>query len=547
MKPLLLFAVCAAAFAQTSVPRYGVFEASFTATGNYANPYTEASADAVFELPNGASWRAPLFWDGGQTWRVRVSPPTLGRWSYRVLSGDGGLNGRTGQFTCVESTSPGGIRVSARWPSHFERQSGAPFWFLGDTAWAYVTDIPEEKHDRAKAEEFVKTRAAQGFNAIHIMLLSEGGDGNSGGPPWNDIAAERLNPAYFHEADRRIAFANGQGLTVGIAIAWGDKGRGEKYPWRKIPNPEARKRYARYATARFAAYDSYFLVSGEWHGELRTRTGESEENVFREFVDLGNAVAAADPHRRMIGIHPMNAHGSVREFASAPWMSFADYQQNYQRLHYRTVLSRSLRGPVVNSEYAYFLRDQDEDGQTDKANSYTVEDIRFSSWDVAMGGGYLVNGFGSTYFGGRRHPGPFDLNPAKNGVWETQIGHIKKFFERTEWWKLIPADEALSSATPRGEDRRAPITVGQAGTQQRPPAATYWALADPGREYAIYVRGVSGPVKLELAARERKYRIRTFNPRTGDFSAASEQVVKNAYEFRPPDANDWLAWLEAID
>jgi hypothetical protein len=33
----------------------------------------------------------------------------------------------------------------------------------------------------------------------------------------------------------------------------------------------------------------------------------------------------ADAKNRMIGIHPMTEHGSVREFNTAPWMSFADY------------------------------------------------------------------------------------------------------------------------------------------------------------------------------------------------------------------------------
>ena len=45
----------------------------------------------------------------------------------------------------------------------------------------------------------------------------------------------------------------------------------------------------------------------------------------------------------MIAIHPMTAHGSVREFNAAQWMAFGDYQQNYRDLHARVLESRTPR------------------------------------------------------------------------------------------------------------------------------------------------------------------------------------------------------------
>jgi hypothetical protein len=209
-----------------------------------------------------------------------------------------------------------------------QRQNGERFWFLGDTAWTYFTDSPEDNHYRAQTEHYAQARAAQGFNAIHCMLLSEQGTGNNGGPPFPAIEKEELNPAYWQEANRRLAFANAQGLTVGLVLAWGDKRGREAFPWRRFPSVEARKRYARYVAARCSAFDVYFLVSGKWHAEIRTRVGADPEAVFREFVEIGAALDEAEPHGRMIGIHPMTGHGSVREFRVAPWMSFGDYQQN---------------------------------------------------------------------------------------------------------------------------------------------------------------------------------------------------------------------------
>ncbi|MGH9628506.1 MAG: DUF4038 domain-containing protein, partial [Bryobacteraceae bacterium] len=367
--------------AQEQVGRYVIFEAVFEASNVPSNPYVDMTAEAVFTRPDGAKWTIPLFWDGGKTWKVRVSPDVTGKWSYEVRADDPGLNTRSGSVECVESKLAGGLEVMESRSSHFQRQDGSPIWFMGDTAWGYFTDSSENKHHRPQAEQYARTRASQGFNVIHSMLLSEQGAGNQNGKPFDDIGAQKINPGYWQEVDERLAFANRQGLTVGLALAWGDKRKVEPFAWRRFPNVEARRRCARYIAARYSAYDVYFLVAGEWHAEIRTRDNVTEEQVFREFVELGDTLAAADPHDRMIGIHPMTRHGSVREFAPAKWMSFGDYQQNYRKLHEQILLSRYLQGPVVNSEYGYHLRDADGDGKPDKDNSFTTDDMRFASWD----------------------------------------------------------------------------------------------------------------------------------------------------------------------
>ncbi len=531
--------------AAPAVGLYEIHEAVFEAAAQPPNPYTAIRAAAHVFAPDRVR-TIPLFWDGGKTWKLRLSPDAPGVWSYRIESNDAGLDGKTGRFTAVPSSKSGGVRVSARWPSHFERQNGEPFWFMGDTAWGYFIDNPAKKHFRAQAEAYARVRGSQGFNAIHCMLLSEEGDSNNGGPPFTDIAAEQINPAYWREVDHRLAFANRQGLTVGLALAWGDKRKKEPYAWSRFPSTEARKRYARYIAARYSAFDVYFLVSGEWHAEIRTRPNATEEQLFHEFVEIGDVLAASDPHGRMCGIHPMTRHGSVREFASAAWMSFADYQQHYRNLHATALLSRKMRGPVVNSEYGYFLRDANADGIPDKDNSYSADDMRHASWDIVMAGAYLVTGFGTTYFAGHRDPGPFNADAPKDRVWAQQMGHIKKFFQELEWWRLSPADELLSSKAERTGDFIDAAPAGSQKTRVHPPKVVYWSMAAPGEIYVLYVRGTTEPVNLDLAAHTRFYRIRQYNPRTGEYAilAASSRLAQ--YTYKAPDTQDWVVLLEAV-
>jgi hypothetical protein len=519
--------------------RFAPHEVALTAAGQYANPYTELTADAELTPPDAGAkpWRVPLFWDGGSAWKFRVAPDRLGVWKWRVTSRDQGLNGKTGSLEVVAGQRAGSIRPMTGFPTHFERQDARPFWFLGDTAWALYTDKAEEKHDRAAALAYIDARAGQGINVLHSMLLSEAGWGNQGGKPWEDLSAEKLNPGYWQEVDLRLAHANSRGVVCGLALAWGDKRKQEPFAWRMFPSVEARKRYAQYIAARYAAYDVYFIVSGEWHGEVRTRPSTNEA-VRQEFIEIGDALAAADPHDRMVAIHPMTAQGSVREFGVAKWMAFGDYQQNYHDLHGRVLESLKLNKPVVNSEYGYFLRDQSGDGVPDKDNSTSASAMRHATWDIVMAGGYVVTGFGTTYFGGNRDPGPFDLDAKKNDVWEAQLGHLKQAFAPLPWWKLKSHDELLACEAPRGEE-------GKEFERTIPPATTYWCLAEPGRQYVVYARGLTTPVKLALEASSGPLTAVQLNPRSGERKELGAISSRDRFEFRPPDAEDWVVILRA--
>ncbi len=538
--------------AMRPVPCFAVHEVAFTAAGTYANPYVQLSADATLVEPDGHTTRqVPLFWDGGQTWRFRFAPDRPGAWRWTVKSADRGLDGQSGAFECIPSKLRGSLQPRADASHHFQYQNGEHMWFLGDTAWAYGCDSTEEKHDRAAAERYATNRARQGFNAIHLMLLAEIGWGNRNGPPWHDIAAEKINPDYFREIDERIAFANQQGLVTGLAIAWANKGRNEPYSWGRMPGMPARERYARYATARYSAYQVYFLVAGEWDSEAR-REGQTEAAARQQFIRLGDVVRASDPHHRMIGIHTtMKQAGSTRDFnRDASWMDFGDYQQNYTELHGKILRSRVFAKPVINGEYAYWLRDANGDGIVDKPHSYTLDDIRAATWDIVMAGGYVVAGFGSTYLGGARHVATFLPDDPRNEPWLAQLGHIKMFFSGLDYAQLEPHDELIGSAAARTADRGTrPNTNDVQPGNTRVPATTYWCLANPGKTYVVYVRGTTQPVTLELAAASaHRWQAERFDPRTGARQAVTAPATgASSYKFTPPDAQDWLVVLRAGD
>ncbi len=537
-----LTALNTSVIAGQTVDRFGFFEASFKATGRYANPYTDSKASAVIRRPDGTKRTLDLFWDGADTWKIRISPDLVGRWRFKVRSADEGLDGQTGQFTCVKSQRKGSIQPMPGFSHHFAYQDGTPFLFWADTAWALYQDEVSEKLNREAVCHYIDERAGQGINVMHSMLLQEAGWGNNGGDPFESMAKETLNPAYWQEIDLRLRYLNDKGIIGGLVPAWGDKRKKEPFAWRLLPGVEARKRYARYIASRYGAYDVYFIVSGEWHAEIRTRANVTEQEIRTEFIEIGNALHESDAHKRMVGIHPMTQHGSVREFNQAAWMSFADYQQNYRQLHARVLESLAHEGPVVNSEYGYFLRDSNFDGVVDKNNSMTADSMRHATWDIVMAGGYPVTGYGTTYMGGNRDKGPFNVDDPRNDIWERQYHVPQRFLSALDWWKLQPHDELISSTTPRSSDRN--VRVGSRKLLC-PPKTTYWLLAERGKHYVAYVRGLKDKVTIDLGPGVASVRAASLlDPQTGESKSISQKTIRqNRFEWSPPDTGDWVLHL----
>ena len=103
-------------------------ELTFTAARSFANPYTEVTVWVDLAGPDFKK-RVYGFWDGGQTFRVRVVATAPGNWTWRSGStpADQGLAGKSGSF---DGRAPGPrtrssrircARVSAR-----DRQSACP-------------------------------------------------------------------------------------------------------------------------------------------------------------------------------------------------------------------------------------------------------------------------------------------------------------------------------------------------------------------------------------------------------------------------------------
>lgn len=506
-----LLASAATAMAQ-DVPVYGVFEATFTHNGNYSNPYASVSATASFKGPDGATRTIPLFWDGGTTWRVRFSPHLVGTWTWSSSSSDAGLNGKSGSFRCVASTNKGGIRARASAPYHMEHQDGTPFFWFGDTMWRASLMDSAENLNRTTFFHYVDVRAAQGFNYIHANF-GESSAVNEGGSLWDGTPGQKVRPSHFQEIDTRIQYMNAKGITVGYMLAWAQD-------WDDYGQTE-RLRYARYCVARYSAYNVVFIVSGEYNESL----------TAADYRAIAQEIENNDPHRRLTAIH---GTGSVELFADEAWMDFGDYQQVYRApndteataaqrrdLHNALLAARDHNKPVVNAEYGYYLRDANGDGNVDKPHSHTRRSFRRASWVLAMAGGYFVTGFGTTYSGGNRDPGPFDVDAPKNDDAEADLVNLRNFFTSFSWWKLNPRNSLV--AVPSGYG---------------------YCLADIGQTYVVFTEETASASLSLGGAAPSTYSVRRYDPRSGSMTSLGDYSGSGPISLTSPDSQDWAYLIE---
>jgi len=101
-------------------------------------------------------------------------------------------------------------------------EDGAPFFWLGDTAWELFHRL-----NREEARLYFADRAARRFSVIQAVVLAEL-DGLAATNAYGDlplIDGDPLRPveAYFRLVDDYVAMAAHYGLYVGLLPTWGDK------------------------------------------------------------------------------------------------------------------------------------------------------------------------------------------------------------------------------------------------------------------------------------------------------------------------------------
>ena len=86
-----------------------VLEITLESSRAYDNPYREIELDLQLTDPAGQEKIIPGYWDGDDRWKVRLSCPNAGKYTFRTICSDqdnDGLGGKTGSISIKPYDGP---------------------------------------------------------------------------------------------------------------------------------------------------------------------------------------------------------------------------------------------------------------------------------------------------------------------------------------------------------------------------------------------------------------------------------------------------------
>lgn len=524
----------------STIPRWGLFEATFTSSRAYANPLQDAGLRVTFAAPSRRTQTVHGFWDGGTTWRVRFSPDEVGNWTFTTAASpeaDAGLHAQKGSFRVVAPKGTtrfdrhGPIRVSQS-RTFLEHADGTPFFWLADTGWnAALLSTPEE------FAHYVKERVRQRFTAVQWVATewraSPQGD-RLNEPAYTGSERIAVNPAFFQRLDAKMDALNRAGLLSAPVMLWAIAGGSNPAvnPGLSLPEDQA-IRLAQYMVARWQGHDVLWILPGD--GDYRGEKAEKWKRVGRAvFADPTGAQQAHAP----VVLHPGGMHWVLREFQHEPWVDIHGYQSGHgddeKTLRWMTdgPPSRDWKleptRPFINLEPPYENHVAYQSKQP--ISPHTVRRAVYWSLLNAPTAGVTYGGHGVWGWDDGTRPPTDHKNSGIPLPWKQallmpaaeQMAHVAALFTPIDFWRLRPAQDLLAE---------------QPGTETA--ARHIMVAASPERDllvaYTPEVRTIV--LKADAVARGRAM---WHNPRTGDRASASGVRAGEVVQFVAPTDGDWV-------
>lgn len=532
-----VLAVASLAATQSSrppVPRWGLFEATFTSARTSENPLQDTELLVTFTAPSRQTRTVRGFWDGGSTWRVRFSPDEVGRWTYGTAATpelDRGLHGRSGVFQVgapkgrTRFDRHGPIRVSSS-RTFLEHADGTPFFWLADTGWnaALLSTAEEWQH-------YISQRSRQRFTAVQWVTTQWRAAPQ--GDRLNELAFSgheriNINPKFFQRLDAKADALNAAGLLNVPVLLWaiGGGSKPAVNPGFALPEDQA-VRLAQYMVARWQAHDVVWILSGD--GDYR---GEKSEKWKR----IGRAVFGDGPHAPVV-LHPGGMHWVGPEFRQETWVDIHGYQSGHgdddKALRWMTEgpPSKDWAGaarPFINLEPPYEHHFAYQSGKP--IPPHVVR--RAVYWSLLNAppagvtyGGHGVWGWDDGTKPPTDHPGSGTPLPWKKALvmpGAEQMAHVAAFFASIDFWRLRPAPEVLAE---------------QPGSEA--PARFIAAAAAGKGDLLVVYTPEAGTIALNADSTPRG-RATWHDPRTGARTPAKGARSGSAIRFNTPSEGDWV-------
>jgi len=499
-----------------------------TSTRNYDNPYADVTLRVSYVGPGGRTLRTYGFWDGGDTFRIRCAFPVAGTWQWETECSDAanpGLHRQRGTVDVLPYRGDsllyrrGFLKVSDN-RRYLVYADGAPFPWVGDTAWA----VPQ----RATDEEWVAyltDRTAKHFTLIQVAPAPKwAGDGDRGGErPFTDEACSQWNPAYWQSFEQKVQRANEAGLVVLMV--------GLMEPVQRYPEANKACLFARNIVARL--FGNLVIFSPSFDSQ---------------FMPLANQVGRAA--REATAVHLITQHPGTPWCEPIPTFSTQHYDEAYldfvgvqtghnagnrnwcahHAIKWNLHLYRHQpHKPVINLEAMY-------DAQGEKG--WQAVDARSLGWRS-----WLSGASGYTYGAGDMPPKvpqgsgavwKWVTDPEKYDYWKKalqwesafQMQYLHDFLAAIEWWRLEPVHDLIRNQ-PEDVTRRMVLAKSAAG------------------DLAVAYLPNNDAVEINVSVFPGPLRASWFNPVDGRYTSIPGRIEnRGTHCFTPSAKADWVLLLK---
>ena len=426
--------------------------------------------------------------------------------------------------------APQKLRVSEN-HRYFEREDGAPFFYLGDTAWELFHRLTREEADRYLAD-----RARKGFTVIQAVALSEI-DGIEAPNAYGELALidkdpTRPNEAYFKHIDYIVDKAQELGLFIGMLPTWGSYWKQEG--GKTIFNEANAAIYGRFIGRRYRDKAVIWILGGDQN------PGNDQERRIIEAMAAG--LKEGDGGNHLITYHPRGPGLSSNFFHQSGWLDFNMYQSSHSaREHDNGLFAEHDRKldpakPTLDGEARYeCIPVGFYFANANRFDRFTDADVRLAAyWSL------LAGACGHTYGNNNiwqmwtesRAPIIFANIPwfeALDHPGALQMGFVRRLFESRPFQKLEPCQDMILDGPRAGAARiRAARAID---------GSFAFIYSPRGERFSIDQSSIKGDRIKEI----------WYDPRYGVAYQSHTGTSKAIQTYTPPSSGpgcDWILILE---
>ena len=421
-------------------------------------------------------------------------------------------------------------------------ENGAPFFWLGDTAWELFHRL-----NREEAARYLENRAKLGFNVVQAVALAEL-DGHTEPNAYGFLPLADFDPTrpavkdgaendFWDHVDFIVAKANALGITVGFLPTWGSNWHDTKGDRKPMFTRENAATYGEWLGRRYQDAGIVWILGGD-----RPIDSDEQKEIIRA---MAGGLRKGDGGAHLITFHPPGGSGSSKWLHEEPWLDFnmrqnghvAEFTERYDQT--RADYDRAPVKPVLDAEPVY--EDHPVSFNAKKFGHSIAADVRRAAyWDLF--GGACGHTYGNHAVWQMWSPGRAPINdplmPWSEAIDQpgaAQMQHARHLLESRPFLTRVPDDTVIVEGKIR-------TLMPGAGTRY------FSATRDEAGSYAIVYAPVGRAFKVRMEKiAGAKVKAWWFNPRDGSATAIGEFPNNGEREFSPPNPGEALDWVLVLD